>query len=224
MKYTLPSIYCCQYYAELQICIFLFTMHLKVNEFDSNPSRGRQWRPRSLLLNCNQAGKPQRCLLARPLGGDTLSQPCGGRKTEDRGLYTCRRSLKTDRLLFPLGHKNPACFSAGASVVQTVPHHVSPVSRASRYNTLHLASKVVCQRGGISPPFGNPRFCQSVATVCNPASVSPPLQNPKKRRRPAYPYRLICAASLFGLRAGKGEKRIGKIVFAGCVFYKSGLQ
>ena len=125
---------------------------------------------------------------------------------------------------FPSAHKTPARFPASVSWGQTASPPVSPVSRASRYNTLHLASKVVCQRGGISPPFGNPRFCQSVATVCNPASVSPPLQNPKKRRRPAYPYRLICAASLFGLRAGKGEKRIGKIVFAGCVFYKSGLQ
>ncbi len=33
------------------------------------------------------------------------------------------------------------------------PHPVSPVSHASRYNTLHFASKVVCQRGH---PFGNP--------------------------------------------------------------------
>ena len=33
-------------------------------------------------------------------------------------------------------------------------HPVSPVSHASRYNTLHFASKVVCQ--GASP-FGNPR-------------------------------------------------------------------
>ena len=31
---------------------------------------------------------------------------------------------------------------------------VSPASHASRYNTLHFASKVVCQRGH---PFGNPR-------------------------------------------------------------------
>ena len=40
-------------------------------------------------------------------------------------------------------------------------HPASPVSRASRYNTLHLASKVVCQggavaKGGTLPPFGNP--------------------------------------------------------------------
>ena len=52
-------------------------------------------------------------------------------------------------------------------------------------NTLHLASKVVCQRG-TNPPFGNPWFCRRVATVRIPAPVSPPLQNPKKRRRPAH--------------------------------------
>ena len=34
------------------------------------------------------------------------------------------------------------------------PHPVSPVSHASRYNTLHFASKVVCQWG--QAPFGNP--------------------------------------------------------------------
>lgn len=34
-------------------------------------------------------------------------------------------------------------------------HIVFPVSRVSRYNTLHLASKVMCQRVG-APPFGNP--------------------------------------------------------------------
>ena len=37
--------------------------------------------------------------------------------------------------------------------MQEAPHPVSPVSHASRYNTLHFASKVVCQRGH---PFGNP--------------------------------------------------------------------
>ena len=44
-----------------------------------------------------------------------------------------------------------------------------------------------CAKGEARPPFGNPRFCRSVATVRNPAPVSPPLQNPKKRRRPAPP-------------------------------------
>ena len=64
-----------------------------------------------------------------------------------------------------------------------------------------------CAKGVPLPPFGNPRFCRSVATVRNPAPVSPPLQNAKKRRRPAQPHGLICAASLFGLRAGTGVLR-----------------
>ena len=37
--------------------------------------------------------------------------------------------------------------------MQEAPHPVSSVSHASRYNTLHFASKVVFQRGH---PFGNP--------------------------------------------------------------------
>ena len=55
-------------------------------------------------------------------------------------------------LLIPI-RKNSACFPAGANGAQEAPHPVSPVSHASRYNTLHFASKVVCQRGH---PFGNP--------------------------------------------------------------------
>ena len=44
-------------------------------------------------------------------------------------------------------------FPAGANGAQEALHPVFPVSHASRYNTLHFASKVVCQRGH---PFGNP--------------------------------------------------------------------
>ena len=44
-----------------------------------------------------------------------------------------------------------------------------------------------CAKGVPLPPFGNPRFCRSVATDRNPAPVSQPLQNTKKRRRPAHP-------------------------------------
>jgi len=39
----------------------------------------------------------------------------------------------------------------------------SPVSRAGRYNTLHLASKVMCQRGPVSPFWKPP-----VLPVCWP--------------------------------------------------------
>ena len=56
-------------------------------------------------------------------------------------------------MLIPI-RKNSACFPAGANGAHKAPHPVSPVSHASRYNTLHFASKVVCQRGH---PFGNPR-------------------------------------------------------------------
>ena len=68
-----------------------------------------------------------------------------GRRTG--ASYTCRRSLKPARFLFIPIHKNSACFPAGANGAQKAPHPVSPVSHASRYNTLHFASKVVCQRG-----------------------------------------------------------------------------
>lgn len=101
-------------------------------------------------------------------------------------MYTCRRFLKTDRLLFPPGHKNPARFPAGASGVHTAPPPASPVSRASRYNTLHLASKAVCQRGGHAPLWKppvlsacghSPQSCARVPTPPKPketAQTSPP--------------------------------------------------
>lgn len=51
---------------------------------------------------------------------------------------------------------NPRPFSCRRKRGAKATHPASPVSRASRYNTLHLASKVVCQRGPAAP-FGNPR-------------------------------------------------------------------
>ena len=70
-------------------------------------------------------------------------------------------------VLFPPGHKTTARFPASASGVQTAPPPASPASRASRYNTLHLASKVVCQRVplwkpgfvGVWPQIAFPRLC-----------------------------------------------------------------
>ena len=136
----------------------------------------------------------------------TLCPTSGGRKTGDGGLYTCRRSLKTDRLFVPSRSQNPARFPVGASGVHTAPHPASPVRRASRYNTLYLASKAVCQRGAVAPLWKPP-----VLSACGHSPhlrpMPSPLQNPKKRRRPARPHGLICAASLFGLRAGTGVLR-----------------
>ena len=53
---------------------------------------------------------------------------------------------------FPFTKSQPV-FLTEQTGAQKEPPPVSPVSHASRYNTLHFASKVVCQRGH---PFGNP--------------------------------------------------------------------
>ena len=47
------------------------------------------------------------------------------------------------------------CFPAGANRAHEAPHPVSPASRDSRYNTLHFASKAVCQMG-VLPPLEPP--------------------------------------------------------------------
>ena len=76
------------------------------------------------------------------------------RRTRDGAfIYLPPFSVTSPIFLFIPIHKNSACFPAGANGAQKAPHPVSPVSHASRYNTLHFASKVVCQ--GASP-FGNP--------------------------------------------------------------------
>ena len=54
---------------------------------------------------------------------------------------------------FPFAKIQPV-FLTEQTGAHEAPHPVFPVSHASRYNTLHFASKVVCQRGH---PFGNPR-------------------------------------------------------------------
>ena len=120
-----------------------------------------------------------------------------------------------------------------------IPHRPPlPPSAAPAGITHYTLQARPCAKGEAMPPFGNPRFCRGVATVRISAPVSPPLQNPKKRRRPAHPHGPICAASLLtwrksfmsapaaslsGLRAGTGEKRIEEIVFPGCNFRQSGL-
>ena len=54
---------------------------------------------------------------------------------------------------FPFTKSQPV-FLTEQTGAQKEPPPVSPVSHASRYNTLHFASKVVCQMG--AAPFGNP--------------------------------------------------------------------
>lgn len=70
------------------------------------------------------------------------------RKTKDerRGPYTCRHSRNRTGFLLTSVHKNLSAFLPRKTGVGTHPTPVFPVSRAIRYNTLHLASKVVCQR------------------------------------------------------------------------------
>ena len=48
---------------------------------------------------------------------------------------------------------------------------ILPASRDSRYNTLHFASKAVCQRG---VPFGNPLFCREVGATHKIAAAPHP--------------------------------------------------
>ncbi len=127
-------------------------------------------RPARVHFAVGKAGKHQGCLPASfdfgcrgavflpPGGAETylISMYVSTRGTRDGGLYICRRSPKTDRLFVRSRSQKPRPFSCRCKRGAKAPHPASPVSRASRYNTLHLASKVVCQRGPAAP-FGNPR-------------------------------------------------------------------
>ena len=107
------------------------------------------------LVHFSFDGCPLSCYFSRSVAttsGHFVHKSGVGRRT---GLHISAAVLwnQPNFLFIPI-HKKSACFPAGASRAQKAPHPVSPVSHASRYNTLHFASKVVCQRGS---PFGNPR-------------------------------------------------------------------
>ena len=127
-------------------------------------------RPARVRFAVGKAGKPQGCLPASfdfgcrgrcsSRRGVAETYPnlmyVSTRGTRDGGLYTCRRSPKTDRLFVRSRSQKPRPFSCRCKRGAKAPHPASPVSRASRYNTLHLASKVVCQRGENSPLWKPP--------------------------------------------------------------------
>ena len=79
------------------------------------------------------------------------------RGTRDGGLYTCRRSPKTDRLFVRSRSKKPARFPAGASGAQKHRTPLPPSAAPAGITHYTLLRKVVCQRGPAAP-FGNPRF------------------------------------------------------------------
>ena len=86
-------------------------------------------------------------------------------------------------LRIPGGNPSAPFFCRSKRDINRIALPVSPVSRAGRYNTLHLASKVVCQRGGIGPLWKPPVL--PVLALERISAPSPSLQNPKKRCRPA---------------------------------------
>ena len=133
-------------------------------------------RPARVRFAVGKAGKPQGCLPAsfdfgcrgwcssrRRLAETYLiSMYVSMRGTRDGGLYTCRRSPKTDRLFVRSRSQKPRPVSCRCKRGAKAPHPASPVSRTSRYNApagithYTLLRKVVCQMGPAAP-FGNPR-------------------------------------------------------------------
>lgn len=98
--------------------------------------------------------------------------------------YPCPRSAKPAVILaHPRRQSLHPFFCRSKQDINRIARPASPVSRASRYNTLHLASKVVCQRGGIGPLWKPPVL--PVLALGRISAPSPSLQNPKKRCRPA---------------------------------------
>lgn len=136
-------------------------------------------RPARVRFVVIKAGKPQGCLPAsfdfgcrgwcssRQRLAETylISMYVSTRGTRNGGLYTCRRSPKMDRLFVRSRSQKSRPFSCRCKLGAKAPHPASPVSRTSRYNTLHLASKVVCQRGENSPLWKPP-----------PTSIHPAIQ------------------------------------------------
>ena len=98
--------------------------------------------------------------------------------------YPCPRSAKPAVILaHPRRQSLLPFFCRSKQDINRIARPASPVSRAGRYNTLHLASKVVCQRGGIGPLWKPPVL--PVLALERISAPSPSLQNRKKRCRPA---------------------------------------
>ena len=73
--------------------------------------------------------------------------------------YPCPRSAKPAVILAHSRRQSlRPFFCRSKQDINRIARPASPVSHAGRYNTLHLASKVVCQRGGIGPPLETPGF------------------------------------------------------------------
>ena len=71
--------------------------------------------------------------------------------------YPCPRSAKPAVILaHPRRQSLRPFFCRSKRDINRIALPVSPVSRAGRYNTLHLASKVVCQKGGAGPLWKPP--------------------------------------------------------------------
>ena len=86
-------------------------------------------------------------------------------------------------LRIPGGNPSAPFFCRSKQDINRIARPASPVSHAGRYNTLHLASKVVCQKGGAGPLWKPPVL--PVLALERISAPSPSLQNPKKRCRPA---------------------------------------
>ena len=115
--------------------------------------------------------------------------------------YPCPRSAKPAVILaHPRRQSLRPFFCRSKQDINRIARPASPVSRASRHNTLHLASKVVCQRGGIGPLWKPP-----VLPVLALGRISAPhiLQPYKTQRNGA------------GQRAGMKQADI-KNLFSGC--------
>ena len=89
--------------------------------------------------------------------------------------YPCPRSAKPAVILaHPRRQSLRPFFCRSKQDINRIARPASPVSRAGRYNTLHLASKVVCQRGGIGPLWKPPGFVGVLALkrILRPISSS----------------------------------------------------
>lgn len=136
---------------------------------------------------------------------------------EGRGTGACipAAALREQAgVLSPPGHKTLPVPLPGKPSVSIRRNLLLPVSRTGRYNTLHLAGKVVCQRGY---PFGNPGFVGvwPQAAILRPCPIPP---KHKEAATPAHPYGLMCAASLSGHRAGTGKNESEKLYFRVAIF------
>lgn len=145
-----------------------------------------------------------------------------GTKDEGRGLVYLP-PLSENRRAFcslPVTKPPPVFLPVQAGDKQHRPP--LPPSAAPAGITHYTLQARSCAKGVLPPPLETPGFVVVWPQSAFAAHVPTP-PKPKEAAQTSLPHGPICAAPLFGLWAGTGDKMQIAFAFSGCIFRQTGL-